>query len=565
MLSTNLSDDPLLQRIQRLNAIGIALSTEQNKAILLKEILTSARELTQADAGTLYLLTDAAQFTDKKLRFTFVQNATLNIDLGGPEQPIQDTFTDLPLYLADGQANERMVAAYAVLHKKVINIADAYSEQGFDFQGTRDFDITTGYHSQSMLVVPLMNHENEVIAAIQLLNKKNAVEETITFTADDVQLVSSLASQAAIALTNRQLIDDLHKLFESFTRVIASAIDAKSPQTGAHCRRVPDATLLLAEAAHQSNYPGLEGFQLSKDEFYALETAAWLHDCGKIITPPHIVEKSKKLETICDRIHLIATRLEVLSRDQRIAQQEQEIAQLKQELSHFKQEPHSSAEKIAAPSQQQTKSFYHEQLEFLRTANTGSEFMDDSALERLQSLALLSYQTLDGEQQALLDADELTNLSIRRGTLTDAERQIMNDHMLHTINMLEQLPFPKHLRQVPEYAGGHHERMDGTGYPKGLTREQLSIPARIMGIADVFEALTSPERSYKEAMPLSQTLTIMGRMVENNHLDPDLFNLFVEKKVYMAYAKKHLSPAQIDTIDTTQLPGYTPQLNKPYG
>jgi len=544
------SHSEMVKQVQRLNDIGMALSAEQDADILLETILLGARELTNADAGTLYILQDKAKPKDKSLRFALVQNDTLNIHYGGTGQAVNDNFPDLPLFLHDGAPNERMVAAYAVLHEQTVNIADAYATDGFDFQGTRQFDAKTGYRSQSMLVIPLKNHEHEVIAAIQLLNKKDLSGNTVTFTDDDVQLLSSLASQAAIALTNRLLIDDLHFLFESFIHVIASAIDAKSSQTGAHCRRVPDATLMLAQAASNSGYPGLEDFKMSKAEMYALEIAAWMHDCGKIVTPPHVIEKSKKLETIFDRIAIIEAKVEVLVREQRIAALEAEVAALKsgQPL----RENHSKA--LAEQEQ-----FYLNTLEFLRSVNNGGEFMPDDQIERVQALAKLNFKTLDGKIKPLLDADELENLTIRRGTLTEAERQIMNDHMVHTINMLEQLPFPKHLKQVPEYAGGHHERMDGKGYPKGLTREQMSVPARIMGIADVFEALTAPERSYKKPMPLSQTLEIMGRMVENNHLDPDLFNLFVEKNVYMSYAKKHLNTDQIDKIDLEQLPGFNPQ------
>lgn len=535
----------MVQRVQRLNAIGIALSSEQNANVLLEEILSGARELTNADAGTLYVVEGTGALADKSLRFALVQNDSLKIHYGGTGQPVGKTFTPIPLY-CNKQPNQRMVAAFSVLHNKAVNISDAYLEAGFDFQGTREFDQQTGYRSQSMLVIPLTNHDNEIIAAIQLLNKKDHEGNTIAFNNEDMELLSSLASQAAIALSNRQLIDDLHKLFESFTHVIATAIDAKSPQTGAHCRRVPDATLMLAHAASGSQYPGLEDFNMSKSDMYALEIAAWLHDCGKIVTPPHIVEKSTKLETITDRLALIEARIEVILRQERIAALEAEVVALKSGGSQAK----------TAKQHQKTGEFWQQALAFLHTTNKGGEFLADEDIERLKQLSQYSYTTLAGKEQALISQDELENLSIRRGTLTDAERQIMNDHMVHTINMLDQLPFPKHLENVPEYAAGHHERMDGTGYPKGLSRDDMSIPARIMGIADVFEALTAPERSYKQPMPLSQTLTIMGRMVENKHLDPDLFNLFVEHKVYMEYAKKHLQPEQIDEIDLAKLPGF---------
>jgi len=524
-----------VERIRQLNEIGIALSAERDPDLLLEKILTSARKLTNADAGTLYLLNEEP----KTLSFALVQNDTLKVHFGGTGDPVDEKFPDLALYNKNGSKNDRMVAAYSVLEEKTVNIEDAYNEEGFDFSGTRKFDANTGYRSKSILVVPLKNHENDVIAALQLLNKLDENGEPIAFSQDDQELTESLASQAAVALTNQRLIRDLHTLFDSFTQVIANAIDAKSPQTGAHCRRVPDATLMIAEAASGSEYPGIEGFKLNKDDFYELKTAAWMHDCGKVVTPPHVVEKSKKLETIYDRIGTIDARMEVLSRDA-------EIKRLREKLGETSDEP------VSAEVREQ----FAEDLEFLRTANTGGEFMEDEKIDRVHALAKESFQTLDGETQQLLEEDERDFLCIRKGTLSDEERKIMEDHMVHTLDMLEQLPFPRHLKNVPEYAGGHHERMDGNGYPRGLTREQMSIPARIMGIADVFEALTAPERSYKKPMPLSLTLTIMGRMVENNHLDPDLFNLFVDKKVYLKYAEKYCKPEQIDEVDIDNLPGY---------
>lgn len=541
-MSPKLSSNPSYERIKRLNAIGVALSAQKDQNQLLEMILNSARELTQADAGTLYMVEPASD----SLRFVMVQNDQLKIHLGGTGQPVGDSFALIPLHLTDGSPNERMIAAWSVLNKATARIKDAYDEEGFDFSGTRTFDEKTGYRSQSFLTVPLLNHEGEVIAALQLLNKLDAKGKTVEFDDSDQDIAESLASQAAVALTNRRLIDELRTLFDSFTQVIATAIDSKSPHTGAHCRRVPDATLLLAEAANGVEFPGLEGFSMSDEDRYELKTAAWLHDCGKIITPHHVMEKSTKLETIVDRIHWVADRFEILQRDL-------EIAQLKEELVAAQQGTKLDRERLTFFEQLKTQ--LAEDLAFLQTANTGGEFMADEHLARVASLSKQGWVDLKGQRHALLSEDEVTNLSIRRGTLNQEERGIMEGHMVHTLAMLEQLPFPRHLQRVPEYAGGHHERMDGKGYPLGLTREQMSIPARMMGIADVFEALTAHERPYKKPMPLSQALTIMGRMVEDNHLDPDIYTLFVYKKVYLDYAKKHLRDEQIDEVDINTLPG----------
>lgn len=515
-----MSTQHLVERIRYLNYIGIALTSERDPLRLLEMILSSARTLTGADAGSLYLVEGENQ--DRALHFALVQNDQLGIHYGGSGEPISDKFAPLPLYKND-KPNDSLIVVSAVLDEKTIVIDDAYNAAGFDFSGTRAFDEKTGYHTQSVLVIPLRNHENEVIAALQLINKQED-GETVRFHEDDIELAESLASQAAIALTNQRLIRELETLFESFTQLIAEAIDAKSPQTGAHCRRVPELTLMIADAASGSKYTGIEQFSMDDRERYELKTAAWMHDCGKIVTPPHVVEKSRKLETIYDRIGTIEARFAALATQPEWRDRTAELAA---------------------------------DLEFLRVANAGGEFMSDEDVERVNTIAQRQYPNLDGDMQPLLTAEEVDFLSIRRGTLTAAERKIMEDHMVHTLNMLEKLPFPKHLRRVPEFAGGHHERMDGKGYPRGLTREQMSIPARIMGIADVFEALTAPERSYKKPMSLSQSLSIMGRMVENNHLDADLFRLFIDKKVYLTYAREFLQPEQIDTVDLGQLPGYS--------
>lgn len=506
----------LLQRIRELNRIGIALSAERDAIKLLELILTSARRLSGADAGSLYLV------QGQQLEFALVQNQQLGIHYGGTGEPLSEKFKPLAMYDEHGLPNDNMVAVNCVISERTIAIADAYATVGYDFSGTRAFDQNTGYRTRSVLAVPLKNHEDEVIGALQLINKLDH-GNTVPFAAEDIELTESLASQAAIALTNQRLVADLHHLFDSFTEVIANAIDAKSPQTGAHCRRVPELTLMIADAANGARYPGLENFRMSPDERYELKTAAWMHDCGKIVTPPHVVEKSRKLETIYDRMETIEARFAALAKQSEWSHQQSQLL---------------------------------DDLSFLQTVNKGGETLSDDAIARIAAIAKYPYMDVHGTYQPLLSSDEVAMLSIRRGTLSTDERQIMQDHMVHTINMLEQLPFPKHLARVPEYAAGHHERMDGKGYPRGLTREQMSIPARMMGIADVFEALTAPDRSYKKPMSISQSLAIMGEMVENNHLDPDLFKLFVDKQVYLTYANKFLHADQIDQPDLTTLPGY---------
>ena len=546
------SSDSSLMMLDTLNDIGIALSAERDMESLLETILVSAKDLTGADGGTLYLYNEKQQ----SLEFTIVRTLSLGISLGGKTgHPISSNFKPLQLFLEDGSPNQQMIAAYAALSGQTINIQDAYEVTEFDFSGTRKFDESTGYRSKSFLTVPMTNHENDIIAVLQLLNKIDTeTGEVISFSQQDQKLAESLASQAAVALTNKRLIDELENLFSAFIKMIATAIDEKSPHTANHCRRVPDATMMIAEAAHHSDMDYFRNFFMDDADRYELKVASWLHDCGKISTPVHVVEKATKLETIHDRIELVAARFEILRRDLEINMLKQRIAALeKGETNHVS---------IIENYEQLVKSL-SEDLAYVRRCNQGGEFMPDEQIARVEALSQLTWTDLENNTQNLLSDDETKNLSIRRGTITAEERDIINNHMTLTIRMLEQLPFPKHLRKVPEYAGGHHERMDGRGYPRGLTRNQMSIPARIMAVADVFEALTSSDRPYKKPMPLSQTLTIMGRMVEDDHLDPDIYKLFVHSEVYKEYAEKFLRPEQIDEVNHESLPGLDKEYAEP--
>ncbi len=540
-----MSSQQILNKLERLNSIGVALSAEQNTGRLLEMILVSAQELTHADGGTLYSVTE-----NDTLQFEIMRNTSLNVALGGSTgKPI--SYKPLPVYLNDGKPNLSMVAAYSVIKKTTVNIDDAYlTQQDFDFTGTRTFDELTGYRSKSFLTVPMLNHEHEVIGVLQLINATDpSTHEIIPFSLDNQRLVESLASQAAIALTNHQLISGLKRLFESFIKLIADAIDEKSPYTGGHCQRVPELTMMLTEAAINTEHGPLKDFHMNENELYELKIAAWLHDCGKVTTPESIMDKATKLQTIFDRIHLIDDRFELL-KSQREASHLHKIIEAQANGKIIN--PKHLAHEINIIKKQ-----LDDDKNFIRKANHGSESMSISDQTRVREIANYHYLNEAGQSVKFLTDDEVYNLIIPKGTLTAEERKIINNHIVVTINMLESLPYPKGLRRVPEYAGGHHERMDGTGYPKGLKREQMSIPARIMGIADIFEALTSKDRPYKKAKALSETLNILGKMKLNNHVDPDIFDLFIREKIYLKYAEKFLDPEQIDEIDESKILGYT--------
>ncbi len=538
------SPERLLRALEYLNQIGIALSHETNIDKLLQTILTGAKNITGADGGTLYRL------VEDKLKFEIVLNDSLKIAMGGTTG-IPVPFYPIPLRHADGSPNNSMVAAYCALNDKAVNIADAYAAEGFDFSGTRNFDKKTGYRSTSFLTIPMKNHEGEIIGVLQLLNAKDGDGNVSVFTEEDQRLATSLASQAAIALTNRMLMLQLEHLFESLIALINTAIDEKSPYTGGHCNRVPALTMMLAEAAARSKDGPLANFQMTDRDRYELKIAGLLHDCGKITTPVHVVDKATKLETIFDRVKLIDTRFEVLKRDAEISMLHAKLEALEAGDATARGRAHAEA------TFAQTIAQIDSDREFLRKQNIGGERMNADDQLRVKQIAALQYTDASGDRVTFLSNDERDNLNIPYGTLMPAEREIINHHIVATINMLEALPWPKHLKRVPEYAGGHHERMDGKGYPKGLTRDQMSVQARVMGIADIFEALTAKDRPYKPGKTLSESLHILGKFKLNGHIDPDLFDVFVREKVYLKYAEQFLDSAQIDQVDEALIPGYS--------
>ena len=519
--------------MQQLLKIGSSLSSEKDIDQLLENILQAAMQITNADAGTLYRVTD-----DQKLKFEILHTKSKEVHLGG-KSAIPITIPPISLFKEDGEAELAKVVCYAVHKDQTVNIPDAYNVEGFDFSGTHKFDAANNYKSISFLTVPMKNHQSEIIGVLQLLNASDPKTGAIVpFSKDGQEIVEALSSQAAVALTNRLLILKLEELFESFISLINHAIDDKSPYTGGHCNRVPDLTMMLADAVNRCNAGPLKDFSLNEGDRQELKIAGLLHDCGKITTPVHVVDKSTKLEKIFDRIHLIEIRAEVALRDIQLA--------LAQKLINEEEAEQRSTQLI-------------DDFNFLSHCNIGGEFMKDPDVQRVHDIAKrYIWKDVSGNNHPFLSEEEIGNLTIRAGTLNNEERQIINHHIDLTISMLEKLPWPKHLRNVTEYAGGHHEKMDGKGYPKGLTREQMSVPARCMGIADIFEALTAKDRPYKKGKTLSESLDILGKMKLGQHVDPDLFDIFIWEKVYEEYALKFLDESQIDVVDVDKIPGYNP-------
>jgi HD-GYP domain-containing protein (c-di-GMP phosphodiesterase class II) len=507
-----------IEHIKKLNQIGISLSAEHNREKLLEAILVQAKSFTNSDGGTLYMVSE-----DKKhLRFDVVQTDSLHIKMGGTHGTM--TWPELPLYDENGNENRHMVAALAALSRELINIDDVYEAEHFNFDGTKKFDQSTGFRSRSMLVIPMKNHTGEVVGVLQLLNRQDKDGKVTVFTKEDEESTLSLASQAAMAITNLTLINELEELLESFIRSIASAIDSKSPYTGGHVRKVAELSILFANALNSADDGVYKDISYTDEQINEIRISALMHDIGKITTPEYVVDKATKLEAINDRIHSVRYKFEIVKRDL-------EIAFLKKEI--LEDEYLAKLEAIK------------DDFEFLELINLGGEFMSDDKVQRLKTVAQYMWND-NGELKPVLDDNEVYNLSIKAGTLTAEEREKINDHVVVTIKMLNALPFPKQLSRVAEIAGGHHEKINGKGYPLGLKGDELTLESRILAVADVFEALTAADRPYKPAKTMTEAMKIIGFMVKDGELDGDLVNFFYEKNLHLEYAKKELKASQID-------------------
>jgi len=527
----------LEERIKRLNEIGLSLSRENDINVIFELIMEEARHITHADGRTLYMKSDDG----KSMRFEIVRNDSMKTIMGGTSR-VEITWSAPPLFDKAGNPNHKNVVSYAAHTGETINVKDAYVEEGFDFSGAKDMDESTGYHSKSFLTVPLKNHEDEIIGVMQLLNSiDQKTGEVQSFSSEMQEQVESLASQGAVALTNKRLVAELKNLFESFIKLIATAIDKKSPYTGGHCERVPEIAMLLADAVEKTKSGKYKDFAMTEEERYELFIASWLHDCGKVATPPHVVDKGVKLETITDRIEVVDTRFEVLKRDA-------EMEFLNKQIKFLKNGTKNGVLNKAKSDLGKTIKQLNDDQAFIQKTNHGGEFMEPNDQERVADIGKYKWN-LKGEKINFLDKTDIRNLQIPKGTLLPEEREIINDHIVITIDMLEKLPYPKNLRNVPEFAGGHHEKLDGTGYPKGLKEEEMSTQAKIMAIADIYEALTAEDRPYKDGKKLSQAMRIMGYMKNDYHIDKDLFKIFVKSGVYKQYAEKYLSDDQLDDID----------------
>jgi HD-GYP domain-containing protein (c-di-GMP phosphodiesterase class II) len=576
-------------KLSKIVETGIALSTEKDSNALCQLILDTAKELTDADGGTLYLLTE-----DKaKLQFAIMLNDTLGTRLGGTAGAAPNLF--VPLFNDKGEENHHNVASHTFHQEETVNIADAYHDQRFDFSGTKKFDEANGYRSKSFLTVPLKPMGGKVLGALQLINTRQSDQ----FTPDMQSFVEALSASAATAIYNNQLLKNLEILFDAIIDIINGAIGRKSPYTGGHCERVPVIAEWLADATSAVKSGPLAGWSFANAEARReFILGAKLHDVGKVTTPEYVVDKATKLETIYNRIHEVRTRFEVLYRDAVIRRHEIVLADKKKAA--------EADRELAA-----LKAQLDEEWEFLAKSNLGGEFLSPEKVERIKTIGSrtwlryfddrlgLSWEeefrlshveglgapkpTLPAQETLLADKPihvfprltpfdhtykgynfktpvppvlynqgELYNLAISRGTLTNEEHFKIKEHVMQSIFMLNQLPLPEGLKRVPEIAGEHHETLVGTGYPYQKKAEDLSMESRILTLADIFEALTASDRPYKKAKTLSESIQVLAMFKKDQHIDGDLFDLFLTSGVYKKYAEQYLKPEQIDEVDISK-------------
>lgn len=562
--------------------VTTALAAEDNFSRLMDHIVDETLQLTNADAGALLLMNDDnTGVLPSKIRWRDAHFQPVML----PAYPVSETNDETP---APSLVHNTMQSARTT-HEMVSEAAPSNTARYL-----KDYFAASSVSSATVLAIPLLNRDKALVGILLLIENEGLAENKDGIqNPDRISFMEALSGFAAVSIETQQLIKAQKDLLESLIRLLAGAIDAKSPYTGGHCQRVPVIAKLLAEAAVASQEGPYRDFQMTEKEWELLHIASWLHDCGKITTPEYVVDKATKLETLYDRIHEIRMRFEVLKRDAGVEYWEK--------LYHGGDKTTLKKELLARLNE------LDEEFAFIASCNTGAEYLSPEKIERIKSIAARIWmRTLDDtagiseeerlrkqrsprsplpvpenllsdkeehlfarttrdhiaednpwgfklqEPEFLYNKGEMHNLSVSRGTLTNEERHKINDHIVQTVIMLSELPFPKHLRNVPEVAGGHHEKMDGTGYPRRLSGSEMSPLAKMMAIADIFEALTATDRPYKKGKTLSEALKIMALMTREHHIDPDLFEIFLRSGIYRGYAEQHLDLSQIDDVDISE-------------
>ncbi len=514
-----------LLKKEEINDIEVltTLAKEKNLDIILDKILQQVMKRTGAEGGTVYLR------QGKDLRFKVVINQKLGI-----HNTKTENWPAIPLYTPNG-SNLSNVSALCAVKNEIVNIPDVYNAEGFNFEGMKQFDAANHYRSQSMLVIPMVDHEEDLIGVLQLINKLDHNGKPIPFQKADIDIAQAYSAYCAIAITKNRLIEDLEKLLLSFLESIAVAMDAKSPIGYGHITRVGKMMELFSEAINkdQTTYKDL---YYDRDQLLQLKLAAWMHDIGKISTPEPILNKATKLETTYNRITEIEERFRNVILSRKLALAQKEIAWLKGNKSiDPEKEKVTTAEEIRQ---------LEEDLAYIQKKNLPSGLMDDNDIARIEAIAQRRY-TVEGKEIPLLSPDEVKNLSIRYGTLNEEERAKINEHAKISNQMLDMLVFPKKFKEVPKIAGMHHEKLNGKGYPNGVRGEDIPFEARLLAVIDIFEALTAHDRPYKRPKTLTETYEILDNMVREGDLDGEIIDYLKKSGLFMEYAKSYLLPEQV--------------------
>lgn len=507
------------QQMEEVHRVGIALSAEKDLATLQHLILRTSREATSADAGTLYLI-EEDENKEKSLVFQYSQNDSV-------DAPYQRQV--MPMSTAS-------VSGYVAVTWQIQRIDDVYdlpADAPYSFN--KWFDETFGYRTTSVLAVPMENHEGNVVGVIQLLNRKrdfattltpeNAAREVQPFTAEDEQVLSSFASQAAVALENQMLLENIQRLFAGFVRASVTAIEARDPTTFGHSDRVARLTVGLAEAINEVQRDRWRDVHFSVEQLKELEYAGLLHDFGKVGVREHVLVKAKKLYD---------WKLQEVQSRFRIARQQIENRSLNDRLDFVLEngrDRYRAQEPILLEECDAALSDLDSALQVVIAANEPSVLEE----ERLQWLIQVAERTVvmpDGMIMPLIDDDDMVNVSIRKGTLNEEERKEIESHVTHSFNFLSQIPWTKDLQGIPNIAYAHHEKLNGRGYPRHLQAAEIPIQAKMMTVSDIFDALTASDRPYKAAVPLARALDILGYEVKDGGLDREILDLFIEKEVY---------------------------------
>jgi HD-GYP domain-containing protein (c-di-GMP phosphodiesterase class II) len=530
------------QEIHELNQIGMALSAEHNPAKLLELILTKSREFTSSDAGSVYLVENVGdgrqrqsllfalpepgapvlqQEADEQLRFKLAQNDTAAV-------PFREVAISI---------NEKSIAGYVALTGEIVNIEDAYHlPPDVPYSINRKFDEDSGYRTKSILAVPIRNQKEKIIAVLQLINAKRdfsarldsheAVEQQVlAFSPRQQEIVQSLAGQAAVALENSQLYDSIQRLFEGFVRAAVTAIETRDPATSGHSFRVANLTVALAEAVDRADSGPYRSVRFSRDQMRELRYASLLHDFGKVGVREEVLVKAKKLYP--SQLEVIKQRFGLL---RRTLENESLKARMDYLLKHGHEKFQAAQKEFDAQLAAQL-SQVQEYTEAIVWANEPT-VLPEGNFERLVDIANLHYEDLDGTKRPVLTMDEVQMLSIRKGSLDEEERLQIESHVLHTVSFLQQIPWTNELRNVPEIARGHHEKLNGTGYPYKLAALEIPVQTRMMTISDIFDALAAADRPYKKAVSIDRALEILGTSVEDGELDPGLFEIFLSAKIF---------------------------------